>query len=547
MSKLITILFLVSLIVACQRQKDVISFESLLDEMIDREQLAKFPMPDYRLKQQSSYNRKSISPSDTEGWFANSDGKDFIRIDTINGRPEWVLMEHKKPGVMGRIWMPDKRISPHAVGKKQKNTQNPGTLRVYLDDNPNPILEGHPNDLFNGTTLFDYPFGHKSLSSCVSFLPILWAKNCKITLDAKPFYYIFTYREYKEGTPMKSFTKTDLTNAAHKLKRVGNILVNPQNSKDNISSLKKTLEPQNEVSLDLPEGESSIRMISLKLGNYENPQVTRSLILKIEFDDQETVWCPVGDFFGTGVGLHPFKGWNRTVTADGTLTCRWVMPYKKTAKITLLNLSNLSIDLQMNVSVGSWEWDERSMYFHGNWKFESDINTNPHSDWNYITLNGRGVYVGDALTVWNPIEAWWGEGDAKIWIDNEQFPSIFGTGTEDYYAYSWGGKNRAFYEHPFHAQVRVDKYDKNYSEDVPYEWITKGYSTETRTRSIDCMPFSESLKVDMEVWHARYKKEPKMDYSVATYWYGFPETKTNIKPMPKEATKLVREIQENVE
>jgi phage protein U len=45
---------------------------------------------------------------------------------------------------------------------------------------------------------------------------------------------------------------------------------------------------------------------------------------------------------------------------------------------------------------------------------------------------GRRVYVGDTLTIMNPEEQWWGEGDEKIWVDGEDFPSLFGTGTEDY-------------------------------------------------------------------------------------------------------------------
>lgn len=531
----------------CQKEIETISFKNLLDEMVNREELAKYPEHDYRLKQQSSYDRRSVSPSDPEGWFANKDGFDFVRIDSVNGNPEWVMMEHNKPGVMGRIWMADKRFSPHSKIREQAKKINFGIMRIYLDGNPEPVLEGHPNDLFNGTTIFDYPFGHKSLSSSVSFLPFSWAKSCKITLDVKPFFYIFTYREYKKGTSIKSFTKEDLLVAADKLKEIGNTLINPQNPTKNIHSFKKTLQAENEVSFDLPEGESSIRMLSLKLANYKNPQVTRSLIIKIEFDDQETVWCPVGDFFGTGIGLHPFKGWNRTVTKDGTLTCRWVMPYKKSAKVTLINLFDKPIDLQLNVSIDEWKWDDRSMYFHGNWNSESEINTSPPSDWNYVTLTGQGVYVGDNLTVFNPIKAWWGEGDAKIWVDNDSFPSIFGTGTEDYYAYAWGGKNSRFYEHPYHAQVRVGVFDKN-AKEFSSEWNTQGYSTETRTRAIDKMPFSKSIKHDMEIWHYYYKKEkPKMDYSVATYWYGLPGTSSNIKSMPKEAIKPVKKVLKNVE
>ena len=93
------------------------------------------------------------------------------------------------------------------------------------------------------------------------------------------------------------------------------------------------------------------------------------------------------------------------------------------------------------------------------------------------------MYVGDTLTVMNPIPTWWGEGDAKIWVDGEKFPSIFGTGTEDYYAYFWGGKH-----------------------------------------------------TNLEVWHWR---ECDMAYAVATYWYGDADTKTNRTAEADEAARPI--------
>lgn len=86
--------------------------ESLLLEMIDRDAQTRYPVVDYRLKQQSSYNRVSVSPEDSVGWFANHDfnsndkDRNFVRIDTINGQKEWVLMEHNGPGAIVRTWMP---------------------------------------------------------------------------------------------------------------------------------------------------------------------------------------------------------------------------------------------------------------------------------------------------------------------------------------------------------------------------------------------------------------------------------------------------------
>lgn len=110
--------------------------------------------------------------------------------------------------------------------------------------------------------------------------------------------------------------------------------------------------------------------------------------------------------------------------------------------------------------------------------------------------------MGDALTIWNPVRRWWGEGDEKIWVDGEDFPSIFGTGTEDYYGYSWGGMSNDFYEHPFHAQPTSAIYNMH-NRKTEAEFATRNtqnYSTETRTRSLDVMPFGSSMQLDMEVW-----------------------------------------------
>ena len=521
-------------------QEGVVSLETLLDEMVDRDGMARFPAPEYRLRQQSSYHRASKTPDDPKGWFANRDRGHFIRTETNAGRKEWVLMEHDGAGAMGRTWMPDPRITPMVLSGRSKAPTELGTLRVYLDGDSEPALEGPTYDLFNGTTITSYPFGHKSLSSAVSYLPIPWAKGCKITMDVAPQYYIFTYREYAEGTKVKTFTVEDLKAAQDKLRLISDRLVNPGNTTgETYGTMKKTIEPNSVLSVGLPAGIHTVRTISVKFGSYDDPQVTRSVVLKIEFDGQQTVWCPVGDFFGTGVGLHPFKGWYRTVARDGTMTCRWMMPYRKSAAVSLLNLHDEAVQAQLNVAVGDWDWDDRSMYFHASWRHQANIKTMPRSDWNYVTLSGRGVYVGDTLTIWNPQEIWWGEGDAKIWVDGESFPSIFGTGTEDYYAYSYGGQNRRFYEHPFHAQVRVMDFDQNYTREIPIVRVTQGYSTETRTRAIDAMPFGQSLKVDMEIWHW---EQCEVDYSAATYWYALPGTTGSVAPSPEGVRLRIRKL-----
>jgi len=518
---------------SCTPQKKEVSIQSLLNEMIDRDAVAMFPETNFRLKQESSYNRASVSPDDSVGWFINHDfnSKDtdhnFIRIEENNGKKEWVLMDHHGAGAIVRTWMPF--LNPN-------NPKTTSEIKIYLDGSTEPVLKGNALQLFNGTGLIPFPLAHKSLRSAVSFFPIPYAQSCKITVSERPFFYQFTYREYPEGTPVKTFTMEDFAKAEGQIKQVCETLLSPKNTTNGESlGLSETLAAKQEKSLELPQGTSAIRTLSLKLGNYADSSVTRSVILKMEFDGQQTVWCPIGDFFGSGIGLNPFQGWYRTVGDDGTMSCRWVMPYQKSAKISVVNLGETPVDLELKAVVGDWKWDENSMYFNAAWRGQYPVPTRPFSDWNYVTLKGRGVYVGDALTIKNPTEVWWGEGDEKIWVDGEDFPSLFGTGTEDYYGYSWGGKSTDFYEHPFHAQPRANVYNKLNRKTNDEERNTLGYSTETRTRALDVMPFESSLQLDMEVWAW---KECDMAYAVGVYWYGDATTTSNRVPDPEGAINL---------
>ncbi|MBU2950900.1 DUF2961 domain-containing protein [Tamlana agarivorans] len=509
------------------KEKEV-SMSSLLNEMIDRDILARFPQKDFRLKQSSSYNRASKNPKDSIGWFTNHDmnpretDTNFIRVEENNGIKEWVLMDHQGPGAIVRTWMPVRSL---------KRFETTSIIKIYLDGATEPTLEGNMLNLLNGTAFFPFPLAHKSLLSAVSFFPIPYSKSCKVTVTERPFFYQFTYREYAAGTVVKTFNMEDYHQAEPQIKTVCNALLNPKDSTDGeVFSLSETLNSNEEKSINLSEDSSAIRSLLLQLGNYEDTTVTRSVVLKMEFDGKETVWSPIGDFFGSGLGLNPFQGWYRTVKEDGAMSCRWVMPYQKSAKISVLNLGSKPIDIKLTARVEAWDWDENSMYFNAAWRGEHPVPTRPHSDWNYVTLKGRGVYVGDALTVMNPVDDWWGEGDEKIWVDNEDFPSIFGTGTEDYYGYSWGYND--FYEHPFHAQPRVNVYNKLNRKVSKEGNSTKGYSTETRTRSLDGIPFGSALQLDMEVWSGT---DCDMAYGVGMYWYGDATTTSNRLPNPKGA------------
>jgi len=500
-----------------------ISLESLLDEMANRDQLAKSPAPDFRLKQASSYDKKQTAPNQ-DGWFANVDHDNWLRIEQNAGRNEYVLMDHNGPGVLVRYWAPDKRIVKRIFPQQPSTEKDSGTLRIYLDGQKTPALEGPEHDLLNGRGLLPFPWGHTSLSSVLSYLPIPYARSCKITVSYsspkdRPFYYQFTYRAYPPNTPIRSFSMDQLNALKPRFDQVGKALVKAENPKtDRTVNLTATLPGGKEQSVDLPPGPAAVKLLTIRIKDLKSAAQTRQLILKLSFDGHETVWCPIGDFFGTGLGINPLRDWYRTVSDDGVMTCRWIMPYKENARLTLLNAGADPVAADVQLGTAAWSWDNRSLYFHSDWRYERDIPTRPFRDWNYLTVTGPGNYVGDTLTLHNPVERWWGEGDEKIYVDNETFPSMLGTGTEDYYGYSWGGQNIDFYEHPFHAQVRVAGANKSHRLVGPQKNSALGYSTETRVRVLDTIPFDRALKLDMEVWHQ--DMNAKMEYAVATYWYG---------------------------
>jgi hypothetical protein len=198
------------------------------------------------------------------------------------------------------------------------------------------------------------------------------------------------------------------------------------------------------------------------------------------------------------------------------------MPYKESGKFVLRNLGKTAVTVKLAATIGAWKWDDRSMHFHANWRQQYPIATRPFSDWNYVTTSGKGVYVGDELCVMQPVNKWWGEGDEKVWVDGESFPSHFGTGSEDYYCYSWSDPR--LFQTPFSNQVRCDGPG------------TKGQTVVTRTRNLDVIPFTKSLKFDMEVWNWA---DTKVAYAATTYWYGMPRATSNRGAEPAEAARPI--------
>ncbi len=99
----------------------------------------------------------------------------------------------------------------------------------------------------------------------------------------------------------------------------------------------------------------AIRQLAVKLRAEDQPQAMRSTVLQIECDGQRTVWCPVGEFFGSAYQTKPFRTWYTQMAEDGTMSCFWVMPYQKECKISLINLTGKPVEVvQGEAKFGAW-------------------------------------------------------------------------------------------------------------------------------------------------------------------------------------------------
>ncbi|WP_277509827.1 glycoside hydrolase family 172 protein [Ereboglobus sp. PH5-5] len=499
-----------------------ITIKSLLDEMTDRDERARFPEPAFTCAQFSSYDRASVAP-DKPGWFANSDRSMFLRVERNNGRREFVMFDAGGPGAIVRFWM---TFAGKDCGR--------GTMRIYIDGAGTPAVEGTAFDILSGSIIAGPP-----LAASVSeetpyerrghnlYFPIPYAKHCKITYesgnlreddpgakkgDTERVYYNINYRSYPAGTSVESFSKSVAQRHAAAISSAQEKLASGAAGlapAGNFTGLVANLAPGASHAVTL-RGPAAVASIALRLRAQNQEQALRSTMLEITFDGEQTVRVPAGDFFGIGYKQLRTNTYYTTTDESGLMRAAWVMPFEKNCVVTLRNLGAQTVRVtDAAVATKPWKWDARSMHFGAGWRQYTKVLAGPHDkavDLNYAELRGKGVYVGDNLAIFNTTYRWWGEGDEKVYVDGEKFPSHIGTGTEDYYGYAWC-RPEVFTGHPFIAQPLGEGS------------FAPKLSVNTRYRGLDAIPFGKSLRFDMELWHW---SPTRVNYAPAAFWYMLP-------------------------
>lgn len=450
-----------------------VTVESLLGEMTDLDRLA--TPADYTCRQFSSYDRASTTPDDPETWFANNDCGNYLRREKGG---EFVLAEAEGPGAIVRIW-----------------SANPGgTIRIYLDGKV--ALEADFEALATGKVEpFAPPFGELCSRGASLYFPFPYAKSMKVTTSKGGQYYHVNYRTYTKGTKVETYAGAP----GEAVRAAGERLTRPA-----------PVGPQEATarffgSLDLTGPDTITR---LELSKIEGD--LRQATIRMTFDGELCVCAPLGDFFGTA----PEKNDYRTLPL-GTWYSNFRMPFAKSARI---EVEGAKVEGRVRTRPGP----AALLRFHAWWRGRARLATRPMRDWTVLAGAGRGRYVGTALYVRNPVRAWWGEGDEKVYVDGEKFPSTFGTGTEDYFGYAWCGTD--LFSHPYHSQSRCDGPGN------------KGSTAVNRFHVIDDIPFEKSIKFDIEVWHWA---QCEIGYASVAYWYAEPGFRGDLEPAPAAERVLI--------
>ncbi|MBI5831267.1 MAG: DUF2961 domain-containing protein [Armatimonadetes bacterium] len=465
-----------------------------------------------RCVQSSSYDRASRLDAATGkyiGWEANGDAGHYMGVDAARG--EAVMADIKGPGVIYRIW-----------------SANPQSrLRIYLDGAEQPSYEWDFNELFTGKVEpFRMPLvwqrrvvlgGGNPASDC--WLPIAFARSVRVAavmvknaegkLVPPGQYYHVQYRTFAPGTPVKTFRLPLSAEETRLLAEVGDRLAksgtDPQPSAGLATrSAETTVAPGGEVELTSIDGPATIHALRASLIGGEK-WASRLVLLRAYWDDdpKPAVEAPVEALFGEGfVGGLKFAERPYTSLPLGHLDGKWYsyfrMPFAKRARWTAINLGTQPAKLAWDLAWRPGALPADTARFHARFRVEQPSTV---FEYPFLECQGRGTYVGMALFTDNAHGGWWGEGDERAYVDGEAFPSVFGTGSEDFFGDAWG---IVWFNNPYHGST--DPHDRKQSC-----W---------RYQITENIPFEQKLRMTIENY--TFGDKVKNSYASTAYWYAMP-------------------------
>jgi hypothetical protein len=248
----------------------------------------------------------------------------------------------------------------------------------------------------------------------------------------------------------------------------------------------------------------------------------RFSILRMYWDDERepSVEVPVGDFFAMGWGKYArISSLAVCVNPGSAFNSYWPMPFGRKAKVTLENINDKPMTLYYQIDYAQTQIPKDAGYFHAQFR---RVNPLPYKQVYTIVDNikGRGQYVGTYLAWGSHNNGWWGEGEIKFYLDGDkEFPTIIGTGTEDYFggSYNFENQEKKQYEEfttPYSGLPQVIKPDGLYQSQQRFGLY--------RWHIVDPVRFDRDLRVTIQAlgWRSGERYLPLMDdISSVAFWY----------------------------
>ncbi|GAB4457030.1 MAG: DUF2961 domain-containing protein [Armatimonadaceae bacterium] len=249
----------------------------------------------------------------------------------------------------------------------------------------------------------------------------------------------------------------------------------------------------------------------------------RYSILRVYWDDEETpsIECPVGDFFCMGWGKYAqISSLPVCVNPGSAFNCYWEMPFRKKCRITMENIGYDDMVLYYQINYTLTDVPEDAAYLHAQFRRTNPL---PYKEVYTIVdgIQGHGHFVGTYMAWQVNNTGWWGEGEIKFFLDGDtEYPTICGTGTEDYFCGSYNfdvGKDNGGYREfttPYAGLPQVIRPDGTYQSQQRFGMY--------RWHIMDPVRFEQDLRVTIQAlgWRAKGRYLPLQDdIASVAFWY----------------------------
>ena len=473
-----------------------------------------FMVDDAQMLYLSSYDRAG----------GNDDGFDgTYSALTVDARGEYVIFDARGPGCLYTLWFTS-RVSGWS-------DLDWGRLRFYFDDDTTARIDEEANVLFAGARApFVAPFVHGPFTSTGGHLlqmPLPFAKRLRVTTERRAGFYNAAYQLFAADRPVSSWTgREDASVVARMWAQPG---TRPRSyaattRRAGTLDLPAPLMPDGNMTprhgaLAALDGPGVITALSIQplfpLTRYQ----LNHLWLRAYWDGEDTpsIDAPLGSFFGSGLGEADVRAVPLGMSPSGRYYCFLPMPFWTSARLEIVN------ETPGPAPTLRWEFEttppgdmgyapERVGLFKARYRHEWP--TEAGRDYTLFDTTGRGVYVGQVMTV-EPlrpeVKRWW-EGDLRMYVDGRRHPALQGTGHEDEYLGGWSNEWLMNpYTLPMHGEPKTADLTQ-----VDFQWNA---ATTVYRFFAGGVPFQSRLVVSTE--HGVDNGVPAM-YSSVAYSYERP-------------------------